>query len=210
MKNYVGTYRVVGQQDVYGNFTENKDDTYIPCAHKMQIFRFGENVLAIYIPTTQRANNIYKQCYNYLTEECRNNLINEGIKNKKGVPFSDGAEAIIYFKEQYIKEVAEIVKAKTLGASITPFSVKNLSREKNTYVPPNLELFEDLTNNISQWIEKQGGNMNLYLKLYRALKDEYSIDFVKKSREQGIRVNELIDQLGLSQKVIDFLQEFAL
>lgn len=55
--------------------------------------------------------------------------------------FEYDSEVEFRFKSKYIDEVATLLKARTTGAGISPFSVKNLPKNKNVHIPT--EYIED-------------------------------------------------------------------
>lgn len=134
LMKYVGLYRVLPELDIEthdiprdanGNIDEDWDDLYIACYHGGKISFYGHDtngraLLTAYIPTLKRGRLIVKAL------------------QEKGVVFEDlyetDCEVEFRFKSKYISQVAECMKAKTIGASISPFSVKNLPRS-NVQIP---------------------------------------------------------------------------
>ena len=57
IKKYKIIYKVVQQQDLDGKSTTNKDDTYVPCAKGVQIYRHNQDTLAVSFLTSQYAKN---------------------------------------------------------------------------------------------------------------------------------------------------------
>lgn len=138
MSNYIlkfkGKYRILPEIDRSTNdFVKNADgsvadeDVYIPCAYDSKITTYGHMKdnkktvwLTAYIPSVIRGRNIAKA----LTE--------------KGIEYVDYIETSIEsefkFKAKDIDEVATLMKARTSGASISPFSTKNLPKA-NVQIP---------------------------------------------------------------------------
>lgn len=55
MQKYKGQYRVLRQRDTTGKYTDNKDDTYIPCRKGVQIYRYNADTLALSFNTSKYA-----------------------------------------------------------------------------------------------------------------------------------------------------------
>ena len=55
MQKYKGQYRVLRQRNTAGKYTDNKDDTYIPCRKGVQIYRYNADTLALSFNTSKYA-----------------------------------------------------------------------------------------------------------------------------------------------------------
>jgi len=98
MLKYKDTYFVDKQKDSTGKPSSNRDDNYIRCKAKVQIYRFNPFTLAIQFNTTGYANNRLKE------------LSAIGIYLK---PYQIGDNEQTYlFPESDLNKVADIVKAK--------------------------------------------------------------------------------------------------
>ena len=101
------------------------DDVYISCYNNNKIFVWGHDtngrvLLQAYIPSLIRGRHIKKD----LDEKC--------------VPYTNyfetDEEVIFRFKPKDIEIVATLLKVRTNGASISPFSVRNLPKS-NVEIP---------------------------------------------------------------------------
>lgn len=102
-------------------------DVYIACQGGNKIKTYGHIDgkkavwLIAYIPSIGRARNIKKEL------------------DKLGIEYIDyienDIEADFKFKAKDVEEVAKLLKARTSGASISPFSNKNLPKAKNVEIP---------------------------------------------------------------------------
>lgn len=124
---YKGTYRVLAEieietydfiRDAQGNIAEDIE-LYIPCKGDARIYDYGHDtngrmLLTAYVPSTKRGKNI-KKAMEEQGVECRGY-------------FETDEEATFHFKAKDLDIVAEIMKARTLGADISPFSTKNLPK----------------------------------------------------------------------------------
>lgn len=151
LMKYKGTYRILPELDVNthdfprdanGEIADGYDDLYISCYYGNKIFMYGHDVnkraiLSAYIPSLGRGRNIKK------------------VLDDKEIPYTDyletDSEVCFNFKAKHIEEVAKLLKAKTAGADISPFSVKNLPRDKSVEIPSDeIERYKEITNRVQK------------------------------------------------------------
>ena len=130
---YKGKYRVLCELDMDTNdFPRNSDGKidddvglYIPCKYNGKIYAYGREgkymQLCAYIPSRTRGRNIKKQM------------------DKDKVPYhhydETDEEVSFLFPSTEIDIVAKLVGAKVSGANISPFSTRNLSKNKDIKIP---------------------------------------------------------------------------
>lgn len=133
MMRYKGKYRVLCELDMDTNdFPRNSDGKidddvglYIPCKYNGKIYAYGREgkymQLCAYIPSRTRGRNIKKQM------------------DKDKVPYhhydETDEEVSFLFPSTEIDIVAKLVGAKVSGANISPFSTRNLSKNKDIQIP---------------------------------------------------------------------------
>ena len=134
IKHYKGRYRLLAELCTDTNdFPRTQDGgidpdvgIYIACAHDMKITYYGlgpgsKDALVTYIPSKGRGRNIYKAL------------------KERGIDIFDydesDSEVMFKFFATDIEPVAEIMKARTSGANISPFSSKNLPKNKDVVIP---------------------------------------------------------------------------
>lgn len=142
---YQGKYRILPELDVFthdipkdkhGSIAKGYDDIYIACQYGNKIFAYGKDshkneILIAYIPSIGRGHNIIKfmneqniQYFNYIQTD---------------------AEIEFHFYAKDIDIIANLLKAKTFGSSISPFSIKNLPKSKEIKIPDNeLQYYKDI------------------------------------------------------------------
>lgn len=142
---YKGTYRIMPEictdtNDVPRNhldeIEESYGDLYVLCANGLKIYHNTRDVLTAYIPTLQRAHNIMK-----------------ALKEKEILYFNvkeADTEVFFNFKSKDMSEVAKIMKARTGGASISPFSVKNLPKEKVEISSNKIDEYKKITSRVDK------------------------------------------------------------
>lgn len=127
MNMYVGKYRVVCEF-CRATLKPCKEDNYIYCANKGQIYRFNDEVLVYY----REGRNCSKVIIN--------NIVAKGIKIISNDSTSD--DVMFKFYEKDIDKIAKILEARTTGADINPASKRNL------------KLFKWFKDNKDSYIEK--------------------------------------------------------
>lgn len=141
---YKGKYRLLCEIDQNTfDFPRDADgsiddtDVYISCQYGNKIFNYGhiDNKrpvwLLAYIPSLIRGHNIVKELK-------KNNIeLVDVMENDSEVEFK--------FKATDIEIVAELMKARTYGAGISPFSSKNLPKSSVEIPEDKIALYKDIT-----------------------------------------------------------------
>lgn len=97
---YVGKYRVMAERDENGKPCEF---TYLKCRKGVKIYRYDDELLMAYIPSSYKGNRIIKEYGNYIEK----------------VTKYDG-EMDLYFKEVYLDRLKDIFKIHIKGRDIKP------------------------------------------------------------------------------------------
>ena len=127
---FKGRYRILPELDLgtndfprdkNGEISKEYDDIYIACQYGNRIYNYGKGILYAYIPSIGRGRNIRKAL------------------DKQGILYTDynetDEEVEFKFKAKDIEPIATLLKAKTNGANISPFSKKNLPKAKDVEIP---------------------------------------------------------------------------
>lgn len=136
LMKYKGKYRILPELDLDTNdFPRNSNGDiedscglYITCQNGCKIYDYGKDgkymQLCAYIPTLTRGHNVVKKL------------------DELGIEYHDlnetDEEVVFLFPSTEVDKVAGLLKAKTGGASISPFSKRNLP--KNTVEIPDDEM----------------------------------------------------------------------
>ena len=126
INKFKGTYRIKVPYNQWTNdFTRKLDgtlediDCYIDCLHGNKVFHYGRDVLQAYIPSLGRGRNILKAIDPSIifdTEET-------------------DSEILFKFKYNDSDKIIPLLKPKTIGSNISPFSIKNLPKNKEFKIP---------------------------------------------------------------------------
>lgn len=159
MTKYKGKYRLLAEYDTetndyprdsYGGISDNVG-VYITCKNHNKIYAYGkdghrEMQLCAYIPSLKREHNIVKKL------------------GKLGVLYHDydetDEEVTFRFSSNDIDVVAELLGAKTSGASISPFSSRNLKKSDLKLPDEELQKYKVVTKKIhdGDWLIIKGIN----------------------------------------------------
>lgn len=147
LMKYKGIYRILPELDIEtkdiprneinGEIADGYDDIYIACQYGNKIMTYGhingkrDMWLIAYIPSVGRGHNIIKAIKQHNIEYI------DYIENDEEVEFK--------FKAKDIEIIAELMKAKTAGANISPFSVKNLPKSDVKIPTDEIERYKKIT-----------------------------------------------------------------
>lgn len=206
ISHYKGIYRIKCEYDKSTNQFQRKldgtfedIDCYIDCYNNIKIFYYGKSILEAYIPSAIRGHNIIKAIEN----DFSNNIIFNIVETDSEVLFS--------FKAKYINELQRYLKPKTNGSNISPFSSKNLPKNKNYKIPDEeLVLYKTI-------IEKIGKERALdishrtsnYLKSLVTKKNTW--EYIKADMAlKGLSGKNYIHSIGKWNEYINYLEEMCI
>lgn len=156
----------------------------------------GKSILEAYIPSIGRGHNIIKA----IQSELGSNIIISTQETDE--------EVIFQFHAKHMEQLEPYLKPKTSGASISPFSSKNLPKNKSYKIPEeDLNAYKEVTKNLAQ---------NEFILLGR-----YTTNFIKSLATKknpmenikadmafkGLKGKEYIYAIGLWDKYIDYLKK---
>lgn len=104
------------------NGTLEDMDIYVTCQYGNKVFHYGRDILQAYIPSLQRGHNIIKTI-----QQIEPNII-------FNIEETD-SEVLFRFKYVNSDKIIPLLKPKTNGANISPFSSKNLPKNKDFKIP---------------------------------------------------------------------------
>ena len=184
MNNYIGQYRVRTPIDTSGEFTDNFDDTYIKGRKGIELYRYTDALLAIYIPNKTISRNVYNILKPYFTPETIKLMDDDIASNNMS------NEYIFYLEEKYFQDpqinrlFKETLNLETQGSKIPPRSIKNLPRDKQKYIPQDEDNYIALKDSINSIVSgyvfdhKIKHSPAYYVKLYQYIMSKLNINNV--------------------------------
>ena len=219
LRKYVSKFRVKADYDLLtndfprdeiGNIDSSFDDFYIPCANNGKIRHYEQNILKqIYedkignldkYKTTKLLKE--KEITSYDYEEIYKKLLNKQILvHIDELDF----EGEFRFKTDMMNYIANLVGARTSGANISPFSTKNLPKEKYNIPTRDLNKYKKIIKPIDKivllahWIKQ-------FDDVIQAKKgNTYDINAERKL--SCLSGKEYIHSIGLFDDYLEFLQD---
>lgn len=227
MYKYVGRFRVRNQIYLNGKTSENHDDTFVKCNNGIEMYSYNKEVLALYVPTPNRSIKLFNLFNQYLTEETKSKIGHEINNSNTG---SLSGEHVLLFYEKYIDEIVKIIKPEIKGKNIIP---KGMSKDEkliikfkknSVYSVQNTELVVEFKNKVASILgdkkcekvienndggkSSEKGKIGEYRKLYSWLGEKMGIDLWKESRSKGLKVVEVLDNMGRLEESIGELDGY--
>lgn len=177
------------------NGTLEDIDVYIDCMNNVKIFYYGSSILQAYIPSLGRGHNVIK-------------AINE-IDSSMIFDIEE-TDSEVLFKFKYINsdKIIPLLKPKTSGSNISPFSNKNLPRNKEFKIPDeDLNLYKEIVSKIPQErILAITHSTNNFIKSLATKKNP--IENIKADMKlKGLKGKEYIYSIGEWNNYINYLKE---
>ncbi len=199
---FKGTYRIKVPYNQWTNdFTRKLNgnledvDCYIECQYGNKIFHDNRDILIAYIPSLGRGHNILK-------------AINETDQSIIFNIEETDSEILFKFKYSDSDKIIPLLKPKTSGSNISPFSSKNLPRNKGFKIPDeDLNLYKEIVAKIPQErILDLTHSTNSFIKSLATKKNP--IENIKTDMKlKGLKGKEYIYSIGEWDKYIKFLKE---
>lgn len=209
-------------------------DIFIDCFYGNKIFWYGRGKYEAYIPSLQRGHNILKQFYyeninpnnikaveNKLIRDdgkelvrITYNIIDNDLYKKQLRDFfpyivDTDSEVIFHFFQKDFEKVIPLLKPKTSGAGISPFSAKNLPVREYEINADQLREYKDINDSVPKEDKlKLSKITNDFIHNIMAKKRQYkSIDMSKLMRKQMLKGKEFIHQQGFWNEYIKYLKK---
>lgn len=209
-------------------------DIWIDCNYGNKVFYYGHSWYEAYVPSLQRGHNILKQFYyeninpdNVEINENKsirndgkeftrtsyniinNNLYKEQLKEFFPYILETDSEVIFQFNQKNFEKIIPLLKPKTSGASISPFSVKNLPTRKYEINADQMKEYKDINDSIPQEDKLKLSKLtNDFINNIMAKKRQYrSFEMKSLMKRQMLKGKEFIHQQGFWNEYIDYLKK---
>lgn len=169
-------------------------DVYIDCQHGNKVFYYGNSILEAYVPSLQRGHNIIK------TLQQIDPLIITHLQE-------GDSEVIFRFKYSNSDKVIPLLKPRTSGANISPFSSKNLPKSSYTIPEKDLNIYKHIVAKIPREdILTITHNTNNFIKSLATKKN--SMENIKADMKlKGLKGKEYIHSIGQWDNYINYLRK---
>ena len=171
-------------------------DCYIDCYKGIRIYYYGKSILEAYIPSLIKGNNLIRQIQEK-TDSC---ILFNIVRTD--------SEVLFQFKSSDMSILEKYLKPKTNGSNISPFSSKNLPKNKGYIIPKDeLAVYRNI-------IEKAGKNRiielthmtNSYLKSLASKKYKWE-DIKADMALKGLSGKNYIHSIGKWDEYINYLKK---
>ena len=199
---YKGTYRLKAPYDLrnnqYGrklNGTLEDIDVYIDCQHGNKVFHYGRSILQAYIPSLIRGHNVLKK----LTDLYGQDIVSD-------IEESD-SEVLFRFNAKDIEKIIPLLKPRTNGSGISPFSSKNLPKTKYIIPDEDFAMYKNIIKNIPQKEVLGISHMtNDFVKSISTKNNTYE-NIKNDMIAKGLKGKEYIHSIGKWNEYIGFLRD---
>lgn len=203
ISHYKGQYRIKCEYDKTTNQYPRKldgtyedIDCYIDCYNGVKIFYYGKSILEAYIPSKIRGHNLIK----VIEEELGQDIIHHKEEND--------SEILFQFKAKYMSDLEKYLRPKTGGSNISPFSSKNLPKNKAYKIPDeDLVAYKSIVGDIGQkQIITLTHMLNSYLKSLVTKRNTWE-DIKADMALKGISGKNYIHSIGKWEEYINYLKK---
>jgi hypothetical protein len=221
-------------RDSNGNL-ENNMDIWIKCANGIKIFHYGGSTLQVYIPSIQRGRNIIRSIYKdfinpdntkieekdieredgvQITRESitilDTDLFKKDIKNSRFIFDVEETDEEVLFKvmDKNLDKIIDRLKPQTSGASIRPFSNRNLPKNTNyPYTSEQEMAYNSIIENLDNKLEV-GRLNNRFLEDVICKKAGRDLTFIKAEiKKKCMKVKDYIYDEGYENEYLEYLKK---
>lgn len=224
-------------RDDKGNL-ENNLDIYIKCADNIKIFHYGGSTLQVYIPSIGKGRNIVRNIYrDYInpknTETTYANIERDGklitkenvsiindtiyrndLEGKNIIFDIEATDEEILFKvlDKNLDKIIGLLKPQMSGASISPFSPKNLpigkGNNKYQFTLIQIEAYEKITGIIPKENKLIIGRLNSqFAEQILCKKLKMSMSEIKADmKKECLKLKDYIYAKGYENEYLEFLK----
>lgn len=200
VSHYKGVYRIKAPYDSKNQFPRKLNgtfedmDCYIDCQFGNKIFYYGRNKLHAYIPSIGRGRNIIKH-------------INENFGSEIIFNIEETDEEVLFlFSTKDADKIIPLLKPKTNGANISPFSSRNLPKSNYKIPDENLITYKNIVVKIPpESILALTHRTNDYLKSLATKKKTWE-DIKADMALRGLKGKEYIHSIGKWNDYVNYLE----
>lgn len=211
--HYKGKYRVKAHydlstndfvRDAEGELDDSFGDFYLSGRSGIEIKHGVGSELACYVPKLQLGNNILKSYYEKMIGDYGKKsvpIIVAELMEKKYINGCDilSTEVFFTFDAKYLDDLAPIVKLKTAGATISPFSVRNLPRKPYTIPQKDMDKYKKAKGDLT--------GLQISRLQDAFISERCDKDFKPKMKKEMLRAIQYIHKIGLWNDYCEWIRE---
>lgn len=213
--HYKGKYRVRAHydkstndfiRDADGNLDDSFADFYLSGRSGIEIKHATGSDLACYIPKLKVGNGVLKSYYEKQIGSCEDKTMDAiviELQNSGFISECDilSTEVLFVFPAKYLDDLDPIVKLRTSGASISPFSTRNLP--KAPYVIPKADM--------DAYKEAKGELNGLQISRIQDefIREFFDEDIKSQMKLEMLKANQWFHKHGYWQDYLNAIKEYA-
>lgn len=197
---FKGKYRILVPIDSNGDFPKelsgsySDNDLYIKCSNKIIVYHIGGRELQCYVPSIGRGRNLVR-------------IINEELPNSIYNVVETDEEVLFDFKSDCMDDLAKYLKPQTLGADISPWSLRNRPKRRYTISDEDMKLYYDVTASIPTTERLAISHMTQAF-FHTKYKSKKAYETHKQNiKTSGLKSKEYIHSIGLWDDYIKYLNK---
>lgn len=162
-KKYRGKYRVKAHYDQQtkdfirddeGNLDPDFGDFYLSGRSGIEVKHGFGGELACYIPKLQLGNNVLKSYYDSVIGNRGDKSVDKIVSELRDSGYVNdvdilSTEIFFTFDAEHLDTLAPIIKLKTSGANISPFSTRNLPKKPYTIPDKDMDKYKEAKDGLS-------------------------------------------------------------
>lgn len=213
VSHYKGKYRVKAHydldtndfiRDADGELDDSFGDFYLSGRSGIEIHHGVGSELACYIPKLQLGNNVLKSYYEVMIGKRSKKSIDKIVEELKESGYVNDVdilsiEVFFTFDAKYLDDLAPIIKLKTSGATISPFSVKNLPRKPYNIPKADMDIYKEAKGELT------GLQISRIQDAY--IREKCDEDFKTKMKKEMLKANQYIHKIGRWEDYCGYIKE---
>ena len=213
VSHYKGKYRVKAHydlatndfvRDAEGELDDSFGDFYLSGRSGIEIHHGVGSELACYVPKLQLGNNVLRSYYNAMIGSEGKKSIDKIVTELKEHGYVNDVdilsiEVFFTFDAKYLDNLAPIIKLKTSGANISPFSVKNLPRRPYTIPKKDMDYYKECKGELT--------GLQISRLQDAFIRENFDDNFKSEMKKEMLKANQYIHKIGHWKDYCNYIKE---
>ena len=213
VSHYKGKYRVKAHydlatndfvRDAEGELDDSFGDFYLSGKSGIEIHHGVGSELACWVPKLQLGNNVLKSYYDKMIGNRGKKSIPTLVEEMKREGYINDCDILsieVYFTfdAKYLDDLAPIIKLKTSGAGISPFSVRNLPRKPYTIPKKDMDYYKECKGELT--------GLQISRLQDAFIKENFNDNFKTEMKKEMLKANQYIHKIGRWKDYCDYMKE---